>query len=230
MLSRLVYISPSRNLIYVTDTDLKRGYPTRRLEHLSCFLPGLLALGAHTLPLDDLPSLGIDYLQLAEGLDYQTRQDYLRFAKYNLTELHMWAAKGLTETCYMTYIDQPSGLGPDEILFHQLGDLWMDHVDQWRKSGRIGGSPPGLEDNREPIVVNEQDRYQGTTKTRQREYGVRKKEYLLLPEVCPGHLLEFHTAAYDRAFSPRQSSRCICCGVLREKLDGESTAGPSSRL
>src|SRR5882672_3113945 len=109
MLCHLVYISPSRNLVYVTDTDVRSEIPTHKFEHLSCFLPGLLALGAHLLPLDDLTSLGIDYLRLSDNLDYETRQDYLRLSKYNLRDLHMWAAKGIAETCYLTYADQPSG-------------------------------------------------------------------------------------------------------------------------
>ena len=46
--------------------------PTGVLEHLSCLLPGLLALGAHLLSLDDLRSVDIDYLGLAAGLSLET--------------------------------------------------------------------------------------------------------------------------------------------------------------
>lgn len=36
-------------MLYVTDISF--GEPTYKFEHLSCFLPGLLALGVHTLEL-----------------------------------------------------------------------------------------------------------------------------------------------------------------------------------
>jgi hypothetical protein len=127
--------------------------------------------------------MGINYFQLSDGLDYQTKQDYLRLAKYNLKDLHLWAAKGIAETCYLTYVDQPSGLGPDEIVFSQQGELWMDRVDKWWKSGKVSGTPPGLEDNKKPIVISEHERYQGTIKMQQREYDVSKRGYLLRPEV-----------------------------------------------
>ena len=40
-------------MLYVTNLQVRHGSPTGVLEHLSCFLPGLLTLGAH-LPVDDL--------------------------------------------------------------------------------------------------------------------------------------------------------------------------------
>jgi len=192
-----VYISPSRNLVYVTDTDLRHKQPTQRFEHLSCFLPGLLALGADLLPLDDLESLGIDYLRLSDNLDYETRQDYLRLSKYNLKDLHMWAARGIAETCYLTYADQPSGLGPDEMLFTQSGGLWIDRVDKWWKSARLG-VPPGLEDDKRPIIIFEQERYHGTIKSQQREYGTAKSSYLLRPETLESLYLLWRTTGEAR--------------------------------
>lgn len=48
VLENLIYISHKRNLMYITDTHGEM--PTRKFEHLSCFLPGLLALGTATLP------------------------------------------------------------------------------------------------------------------------------------------------------------------------------------
>jgi mannosyl-oligosaccharide alpha-1,2-mannosidase len=48
ILENLLYISPTRNLLYITDTIGL--IPTRKFEHLSCFFPGLLALGVETLP------------------------------------------------------------------------------------------------------------------------------------------------------------------------------------
>ncbi|KAJ7590997.1 glycoside hydrolase [Mycena floridula] len=64
----LLYLTPTRNLLY----------------HLSCFLPGLLALGVHTLDLSPEDE-----------------------------ERHRWAAHGLAYSCYIGYADQLSGLGGD---------------------------------------------------------------------------------------------------------------------
>ena len=89
-------------MLYVTNLHLAHGSPTGVFEHLSCFLPGLLALGAHLLPLDDLPSLGIDCLGLATDLSPEDRAGYTILSKYDLKKLHMWAAKGLAEACYLT--------------------------------------------------------------------------------------------------------------------------------
>ncbi|KAF7330402.1 alpha-1,2-Mannosidase [Mycena venus] len=59
ILTTLLYVSPTRHLLYVTDTSSATfdhaGRPTHKLEHLSCFLPGLLALGAHTAPPSTTP-------------------------------------------------------------------------------------------------------------------------------------------------------------------------------
>lgn len=49
------------------------------MEHLSCFLPGLFALGVHVL---------------GEELSEAER------------ELHLWAARGLGQTCWIMYADQ----------------------------------------------------------------------------------------------------------------------------
>jgi hypothetical protein len=77
VIEQLLYLSPQRKLLYVTDSD--EGKPSGTFEHLSCFFGGLLALGVATIP--DLPPT------------------------------HAWAAEGLTHSCWITYADQPSGLG-----------------------------------------------------------------------------------------------------------------------
>ena len=158
-------------MLYVTDLRETHGPPTGVLEHLSCFLPGLLALGSHLLPLDNLHSLGVDYLGLAADLSPRDREGYAKLASFDLRELHMWAAKGLTETCYLTYADQPSGLGPEEVLFVSGGVPWMDMMEEWRGHGRRG-PVPGL-GRKEPVVMP----------LRNSDYSVRASAYLLRPEV-----------------------------------------------
>jgi mannosyl-oligosaccharide alpha-1,2-mannosidase len=68
-------MTKDRQLMFVTD--LSFGQPSGKLEHLSCFLPGLLALGAHRLP----------------SLSAEERQ------------LHLWAAEGLAHTCSERWVD-----------------------------------------------------------------------------------------------------------------------------
>jgi len=53
IINNLVYQTSTRGLLYVVDTT----YTTfrHRLEHLSCYLPGILALGASALSDTELP-------------------------------------------------------------------------------------------------------------------------------------------------------------------------------
>lgn len=147
IINHLLYLSPIRNLLYVTDVT--NGNPSHVFEHLSCFLPGLFALGAHTLNLS-------------------TRDK----------ELYKWAASGLAYTCWMTYADHPTGLGPDEVTMKTWpGDgrtdgKWMQHVKAWENAGSPGGLPPGVVEAAKPTM--EEDN---------RDYTARKLEYLLRPEV-----------------------------------------------
>jgi mannosyl-oligosaccharide alpha-1,2-mannosidase len=48
ILENLVFLSQTRNLLFITDTNGL--VPSLKFEHLSCFFPGVLALGASTLP------------------------------------------------------------------------------------------------------------------------------------------------------------------------------------
>jgi len=109
IINNLLYLTPNRGLMYVGD--LVHNNIVHRLEHLSCFLPGLMALGAHTL---DLPP--------------------------DQKELHEWAAHGLAYTCATSYADQATGLGPDEMTM-PTGKKWIDEVKKWKDAGRVGTPP-----------------------------------------------------------------------------------------
>ncbi|KAF8268722.1 glycoside hydrolase [Lactarius quietus] len=123
ILDHLTYVTPNRNLLYVTDATAEfqgQIVPSHKLQHLTCFLPGLLALGAATLP--DVP------------------------------KRHMWAARGFAHTCWILYADSPSGLAPDEVLMRSmtehaglspLGRLWTTHLQIWEQNG-AEGDPPGV--------------------------------------------------------------------------------------
>lgn len=159
IITNLLYLSPNRNLLYVTDTY--NDVPSHAFEHLSCFLPGLLILGANTLSLSE-----------------------------HEKQVHSWAAEGLANTCYLMYADQSIGLGPDVVVMakgnynvnasylddspeSQLTPItegrWFDHLQLWEAQGKPGGIPPGLEEI--PPTVENQD------------YVVRDPGYFLRPET-----------------------------------------------
>ncbi|KIM44571.1 glycoside hydrolase family 47 protein [Hebeloma cylindrosporum] len=150
IINNLLFITRKRQLLYVTD--ILDGEPTHRFEHLSCSLPGLLALGVHTLGLS-LP--------------------------LHKRELHLWAAQGLASTCWMTYQDQISGLGPEEVQMEPwlspTGETlgrWMAHVAEWEKNGKKGDGPPG---------TKQTVKYEASPS--EREYVALRAWYLLKPEV-----------------------------------------------
>ncbi|KAF7969462.1 hypothetical protein HWV62_27311 [Athelia sp. TMB] len=156
IIDNLLFLSPKRKLLYVTDISF--GNPSHTFEHLSCFLPGLLALGAHTL---ELPA--------------------------KEKERHMWAAQGLAYTCYMTYADQATGLGPDEMHFDIWpgaggikAGLWKTHLKEWEEAGRPGGVPPGL--GEVPAMP-----------AGGRDYTARKTSYLLRPETLESFFILWKT-------------------------------------
>ncbi|KAF7770505.1 CAZyme family GH47 [Agaricus bisporus var. burnettii] len=171
IIDNLLYITPVRNLLYVTDTN--SGVPTHKLEHLSCFLPGLLALGILSLPTS--PTTG------SSSFTKKERQ------------LHIWAAQGLAETCWIMYHDSKSGLAPDEVRMLDFENwsenkfarditaeevnegLWVNQIGKWEKAGKPGGTPPGV-----PSLGQNVERKEDPT---QREYQPIKDSYLLRPET-----------------------------------------------
>ncbi|KAH9830038.1 glycoside hydrolase [Rhodofomes roseus] len=159
IVENLLYLTPNRRLLYVTDVT--NSHPSYTFEHLSCFLPGLLALGAHTL---------------GAALDPRVR------------DIHAWAAQGLAYTCWMTYADHETGLGPDEMRMEHVprseespyGGLWLYEVDKWEEAGKPGGVPPGLQEG-PPMPAGKRD------------YRVQKAGYFLRPETVESFYLMWRT-------------------------------------
>lgn len=181
ILTNLMFISPNRELLYVTSIQGTSKFPSQTFEHLSCFLPGLLALGLHSLP--ESAFMTSPYSSLIKN--------HKLLHNYNLRDLHVWAAEGLGESCWLMYADQPTGLGPDEVYmtampdtrshakdFHH-GGLWIDYLERWRKRGgrRL---PPGLGEKL-PIVPKDGEPVQGLKL--KRDYMIRRPDYLLRPET-----------------------------------------------
>jgi len=138
--------------------------------------------------------MGINLDDLAKDLSPESQIDYAKLSKFNLRDIHLWAAEGLAQACYLTYADQPSGLGPDEIVVYGTpdrnspnnqilgGERWFDALEAWRRSG-ARGTPPGLTLT-PPVIYSENERINGRGRGKPlRDYGLRKTGYLLRPEV-----------------------------------------------
>ena len=164
ILDHLTYITPTRNLLYVTKSRIfSSGHiiPEHNFEHLSCFLPGLLALGAAMLP--DVP------------------------------QTHMWAARGLAEMCWILYAESPTGLSPDEVIMGLGFGLegpgawndkwaWKTHLERWEQSGAYG-DPPGVR-LAEPVA---------NMSAFAREYNPATPGYHLRPETVESFYLLWRT-------------------------------------
>ncbi|KAI0035311.1 glycoside hydrolase [Vararia minispora EC-137] len=159
IMTRLMWITPTRNILFPLSTV---GLPpsetsNRMFEHLACFLPGLFALGVETLPLDNLHTVGIDFLSLASDLAPSFEASYETLLNYKLSDLHRWAADGMTEACAVLYHDMSTGLAPDSAQMDQHSTRWIDALEAWRLAGKRG-SPPGVGPVRpvRPTVIGDQ--------------------------------------------------------------------------
>lgn len=90
----------------------------------------------------------------------------------DLDPRHAWAAEGLAHTCWITYADTETGLGPESIRFMMDdGTRWVEEVKAWEERGRPGSVPPGV-NQAVPVPPGEST-----------EYSVYDSRYLLRPEV-----------------------------------------------
>ena len=172
-----MYVTPNRGLLYVTDTRGPERKPSHSVEHLACFFPGLLALGAHTLPLN---------LSLIDPgkLNPEAQRAYNLLAQYDLRALHMAAAEGLATTCWLQYADMPSGFGPEVAVMDHKSRPWIELLEEWRAAGGRGPLP-GLNE-KQPIPFTRPPKEKSLHQPW--DYMVVRPDYLLRPEVsvCPG--------------------------------------------
>ncbi|KAH9921692.1 seven-hairpin glycosidase [Epithele typhae] len=168
--TRLMYVTPNRDLLYVTDTNGEDFTPTHHFEHLSCFFPGLLALGAHTLPLN-LSIIDPD------KLGPEAQRAYYRLKPFDLSSLHMAAAEGLATSCWLTYADMPSGLGPEIAQMDKHSRPWLDAVEEWHAAGE-SGPMPGLSE-KVPMQLARSSK----APLEPWDYAIRRPEYFLRPET-----------------------------------------------
>ncbi|KAH9951155.1 glycoside hydrolase [Amylocystis lapponica] len=101
-------------------------------------------------------------------------------------QLHEWAARGLAHTCWTTYADQPSGLGPDEMGMHAVpttpenpfAGRWYEQVEKWEAEGRPGDPRP--------------------RRGGDRDYTTRKAAYYLRPETVESFYIMWRTTGDER--------------------------------
>jgi hypothetical protein len=192
VINRLLYLSKDRNLLYVTDLN-SWANPSGEMEHLSCFLPGVLALGARLLD-PEYPWLDRLSSRIRPRAPLPSDADGLR-AKL---DLHMRAAVGLAHTCWVMYDDMPTGIGAEAIRFHfgpvPKGALarntyeslrWGPRVAEWERNGRVG-----------PLVGTEG---WDMSPLEEPEWRARDSRYLLRPEVSYDKGLNFATESYLQA-------------------------------
>ncbi|KAI0773224.1 glycoside hydrolase [Trametes elegans] len=111
----------------------------------------------------------------------------------NLLYRHEWAAQGLAYTCWLTYVDHETGLGPDIMYMtpmpvdddHPRGGLWVDLIETWERQGRPGGVPPGL-----AAAPPQKD-------TLERDYKAIRPDYLLRPETVESIYIMWKTTGDD---------------------------------
>ncbi|KAH8103847.1 glycoside hydrolase [Cristinia sonorae] len=172
ILTKLLYLSPKRSLLYVTDIN-QDGEASHLFEHLSCFLPGLLALGVHSLPVSAFDNATLLYTPYQEPF----------LSSFRLQEVHMWAAIGLGESCWLMYADQPTGLGPESVImnpppasrdhsraFNISSGLWVEAIAKWN-DGKREAEPPGTEEKSPESHFLSKD------------YLIYKAQYFLRPET-----------------------------------------------
>lgn len=94
VMNELLAVADPDGLVFVADLQGRAQH--RKMDHLVCFLPGLLALGAHTDP---------------------TGKDSTRAKR------DMAVAKALMYTCREMYHRQPSGISPEYVEFPPGGGM-----------------------------------------------------------------------------------------------------------
>eukprot|EP00533_Pseudo-nitzschia_delicatissima_P010188 CAMPEP_0116091478 /NCGR_PEP_ID=MMETSP0327-20121206/7527_1 /TAXON_ID=44447 /ORGANISM="Pseudo-nitzschia delicatissima, Strain B596" /LENGTH=564 /DNA_ID=CAMNT_0003582833 /DNA_START=217 /DNA_END=1911 /DNA_ORIENTATION=+ len=94
MHDHLLTVSTPSELVFIADQV--NGEMNYKMDHLVCFMGGLLALGAYTDP---------------QGLHSERAQRDLK------------TAKALTYTCYQMYARMPTGISPEYVQFHSGEDF-----------------------------------------------------------------------------------------------------------
>lgn len=143
IMDHALFLSPTRSFLYVTDFSAKSGDPSRKFEHLSCFLPGLLALGV-----DQLPKSA--FIPFSEAVNPDGTPSEL--------ERHQWAAVGLGIGCSVVYQDMPTRLGADEVVIISAMDMERERIKQERIAEAERAKEEGRKKAEEAKLIQGRDR------------------------------------------------------------------------
>jgi endoplasmic reticulum Man9GlcNAc2 1,2-alpha-mannosidase len=103
MQKHLIAHTKPTGLTYIAEKNGAHGEQIGKMDHLVCWVPGMLALGT-------LDSVGGEYGRPSE----ETKQQ------------HMKLAEELAHTCYEFYRRSPTGLAPEIIRFNDHNDFHVD--------------------------------------------------------------------------------------------------------
>eukprot|EP01137_Pigoraptor_chileana_P020736 Opistho-2@83502 len=109
MEEHLVGRSHPRGLTFIGE--MKGSGQYNLMDHLACYVPGMLALGAQPF--------AVEFISPNAAKDKMDKQ--------------MTLAKDIAETCATLYADQPSGLGPESVRFNEKDSNSGDYKIEQRK-------------------------------------------------------------------------------------------------
>lgn len=175
------------------------------MEHLSCFLPGMLALGAKLLdpdyPWPHTPPPRRSTPSNTKRAPIPKVAQWEGNLKKTL-DLHMRVARGLATTCYVLYADTPTGIGPEEVFFSAPRNggqgpnsqaknftraRWRERLIEWEDGGRRGplvGTDRWGSEVEEKVVLRGLGKRMGMGGSREQDYRINGgANYFLRPEA-----------------------------------------------
>lgn len=114
----LVKRTATEHLLYIAEQINDRSSP--KMDHLVCFLPGVLALGVHHgLPSDHMEIAEVRLARSPPPCPAMEQQNRSRLAPLSLPPQFV---QELMSTCYQMYERQPTKLAPEIVHFDQGKD------------------------------------------------------------------------------------------------------------
>ena len=132
----------------------------------------------------------------------------------------MWAARGLGYTCWRSYADSASGLGPDGLAMESSGaEKWVDVLESWEAGGR-SGVVPGLGED----AGGDRKWENGLGVEGGKDY-TGDAGYYLRPEVSFSLYARSLVLLMDVRWGCRLSRVCMSCGRQRANPGGANAGG-----
>lgn len=117
MVAKLLKRSNTSNMWFLTDL-ISEDRPKLKMDHLACFVPGMLALGAYHSCVEWSVCCCL-YILLIFMCVLLRDGTILEAHKWE----HLTFAKALMYTCFQMYDSFPTGLSPEFVEFPGQGDM-----------------------------------------------------------------------------------------------------------